>query len=90
MTVPRYRLDDLVRERSVAVVGFVEHFADVAFGLAPVTREQARALLGALRAWPLLTGARGRAQRTSMPSPTRWSSCRTWRWPARLSSTTST
>ncbi len=39
---------------------FVEHFADVAFGLAPVTREQARAMLRSLRAWPLLTGARGR------------------------------
>jgi acyl-CoA synthetase (NDP forming) len=40
---------------------FVEHFADVAFGLAPVTRAQARAMLRSLRAWPLLTGARGRA-----------------------------
>jgi acyl-CoA synthetase (NDP forming) len=39
---------------------FVEHVADVAFGLAPVTREQARAMLRSLRAWPLLTGARGR------------------------------
>jgi acetate---CoA ligase (ADP-forming) len=39
---------------------FVEHFADVAFGLAPVTRVQARAMLRSLRAWPLLAGARGR------------------------------
>ena len=39
---------------------FVEHFADVAFGLAPVTRAQALAMLCSLRAWPLLTGARGR------------------------------
>jgi acyl-CoA synthetase (NDP forming) len=39
---------------------FVEHLADVAFGLAPVTRAQARGMVRSLRAWPLLAGARGR------------------------------
>ena len=39
---------------------FVEHFGDVAFGLAPVTRERALAMLRSLRAAPLLAGARGR------------------------------
>jgi acyl-CoA synthetase (NDP forming) len=39
---------------------FVEHFADVAFGLAPVTRERALAMLRSLRAAPLLAGVRGR------------------------------
>lgn len=39
---------------------FVEHFQDVAFGLAPLGREQALAMLRALRAAPLLAGARGR------------------------------
>lgn len=36
---------------------FVEHFADLAFGLAPVTREQALEMARSLRAWPLLGGA---------------------------------
>jgi acetate---CoA ligase (ADP-forming) len=39
---------------------FVEYFGDVAFGLAPVSRERALAMLHALRAWPLLAGTRGR------------------------------
>jgi acyl-CoA synthetase (NDP forming) len=39
---------------------FVEHLNDVAFGLAPLTRERAARMLASLRAYPLLTGARGR------------------------------
>ncbi len=46
---------------TVALGGvFVEHFDDVAFGLAPLGREQALAMICSLRAAPLLRGARGR------------------------------
>jgi acyl-CoA synthetase (NDP forming) len=46
---------------TVALGGvFVEHFDDVAFGLAPLAREQGRAMVRSLRAAPLLRGARGR------------------------------
>jgi acetyltransferase len=38
---------------------WVEVLADVAFGLAPLTRAEARDLLATLRGYPLLTGARG-------------------------------
>ena len=39
---------------------FTEVLADVAFALAPVSAETAKALLLSLRGAPLLTGARGR------------------------------
>lgn len=40
---------------------FVEIFRDVAIGLAPLDKDAALALLRSLKAWPLLSGARGRA-----------------------------
>jgi acyl-CoA synthetase (NDP forming) len=40
---------------------FVEYLDDVALARAPVTLERARRMLRALRAFPLLDGARGRA-----------------------------
>jgi acyl-CoA synthetase (NDP forming) len=40
---------------------FVEVFADVAFRVCPIGREEARAMLRSLRAWPVIQGARGRA-----------------------------
>jgi acyl-CoA synthetase (NDP forming) len=47
----------------VVVVGlggvFVEVLEDVSLHRAPVSHDTARAMLGRLRAWPLLTGARG-------------------------------
>lgn len=39
---------------------FVEVLEDVAFGVAPITRDQAAAMLAELRGLPLLQGARGR------------------------------
>ncbi|TNM50802.1 CoA-binding protein [Nocardioides albidus] len=39
---------------------FVEVLEDVAFGVAPITRDQAGAMLAELRGLPLLQGARGR------------------------------
>lgn len=48
----------------VALVGlggiFVEVFGDVSLRLAPVSPDQAHAMLRELKAWPLLDGARGR------------------------------
>jgi len=41
---------------------FVEYMKDVAFGSAPVTHEQAFGMIRSLRAYPLLTGARGQAE----------------------------
>ncbi|MBX3094438.1 MAG: acetate--CoA ligase family protein [Cryobacterium sp.] len=38
---------------------WVEVLDDVAFGFAPLTREQAAALVRGLRAWPMLSGGRG-------------------------------
>ena len=40
---------------------FIEYLDDAAFGLAPVSRDQALALIRSLRTYPLLAGARGRA-----------------------------
>jgi len=40
---------------------FVEVLGDVAFGLAPLDRARATAMIHALRGYPLLAGARGRA-----------------------------
>ena len=41
---------------------FTEIFRDVAIGLAPLSPGDAEALLRTLRGWPLLAGARGRAE----------------------------
>jgi acyl-CoA synthetase (NDP forming) len=41
---------------------FVEYMKDVAFGSAPVTHEHAVGMIRSLRAYPLLTGARGQAE----------------------------
>jgi acetate---CoA ligase (ADP-forming) len=69
----RYQLDDLVQARTVAVVGAsqdptriggrpIAFLKDGGFGSAPVTHEQAFGMIRSLRAYPLLTGARGQAE----------------------------